>query len=781
MKRGHALILAVMAPAAAGAAEPVSFDLPAGRLGDAVAVLGREANISISVSGAALWDRPVPAIRGRMPVEKALRRLLRHSGARAVAIDARSWRIVPAPRAPRPVRMSTPRPSVNDDTPIIVTASKRDTRLDEYAGSVSLLDGPELAFGGEQGMDSVLARLASLSSTHLGSGRNKLFIRGIADSSFTGPTQATVGQYLGDTRLTYNAPDPDLRLYDIQSVEVLEGPQGTLYGAGSLGGIIRIIPNAPHLGETSAAMSGGASATMHGDPGGDIGGMVNLPLAGDRIGLRAVGYGISEGGYIDDVLRQKRDINRTRIAGGRVAFRLDAGDGWTVDLGGVAQDNHGRDSQYADRDQPPLTRASRTQGGFDANYRLGELAIAKSWDSLFFRASTGLVRQHLFERYDATPQGGIEQLFVQRNRTRMFASEARLWRPTRRGFGWVVGVSHIRNRTLLGRGLGPVDTLIPTTGVTNRVRETTVYGEASVAPLPPLILTAGLRYTHARLDGEGEDVAPLVALAGRAITAGRAEEMLLPSGSVSLRVSDGVLAFIRYQQGFRPGGLAIEGPFVRRFRNDRVETMEGGLRLGVRGRDPFDVAASFSYTRWTDIQADFIDGGGLPSTDNIGDGYIHSFSASAGWRPLAGLGLDAAFAYNNSRVTDPTPAFALALATARMARIPNVARFTARFGADYRAAIGEDFELRIHGWVRYIGKSRLGIGPVLGEDQGDYLDSALTLRFGRPDMGVTLGVTNLTDSIGNRFALGTPFNTGAGGHVTPLRPRTLRIGFDRAF
>src|SRR5690606_37210518 len=147
------------------------------------------------------------------------------------------WRIVRRNKQAKPRAIAAARPiaspapqteTPSDDVPIIVTASKRDTRLSDYPGAVNLLDGAELAFGGERGTESILSRLASVSSTHLGAGRNKLFIRGIADSSFTGPTQATVGQYLRDVGLTYNAPDPAWQLYDIASVEVLEGPQGTL-------------------------------------------------------------------------------------------------------------------------------------------------------------------------------------------------------------------------------------------------------------------------------------------------------------------------------------------------------------------------------------------------------------------------------------------------------------------------------------------------------------------------------------------------------------------------
>ncbi|MES2495923.1 MAG: TonB-dependent receptor [Pseudomonadota bacterium] len=798
MNRSSALASLVLLVAAApiGAAQVKPLDLPAGRLSDAVAALAAQTGVSVSVAEGSIWTMRVAPLRGRMSAEDALRRILRGSRARLVVLDGKSFRIVAVAQAPARRVAPIPQPAVEgEEAPIIVTASKRDTRLRDFAGSVSILNGADLTFGGEQGMESILARVASLSSTHLGAGRNKLFIRGIADSSFTGPTQATVGQYLGDMRLTYNAPDPDLRLYDIQSVEILEGPQGTLYGAGSLGGIIRIVRNPPKLGQYGGALSAGVSTTAHGDPSGDLGGMLNLPVIGDRVALRAVAYATREGGYIDDIGRGKKDINRTRIAGGRATLRVDAGDGWTVDLGGVYQDNQGRDSQYADRSLGGLKRSSRSPGGFGADYALGELIVAKSWDDISFLSSTGLVRQHLDERYDAS-MNGTDRRFVQSNRTEMFATENRLWRPNRDGFGWVIGASYTRNRTDLDRSLGPVDVPITVTGVSNRIRETTIYGEASVEPLRGLTLTGGARYTWSKLGGGADDplpaFSPAVEAARAAIIANRTEKRLLPSASVSAALLPQLVVYARYQQGFRPGGLAIEGGFVRRFRNDHVATMETGLRYGVRGDDPFDLSLSLSYTDWQDIQADFIDSGGLPTTDNIGDGRIYSLSAAMGWSPLAGLTFDAAATYNNSRVTDPSPSLLIALASAPLSdktgaltggqsRIPNVARFTTRVGFDYRRPLSDRLDLRINGWARYIGKSRLGIGPILGDLQGDYLDTALTARIGRPDFGVSLGVTNLTDAIGNRFALGTPFQAAGGQQITPLRPRTIRIGLDKSF
>ncbi|ODU22909.1 MAG: TonB-dependent receptor [Sphingomonas sp. SCN 67-18] len=778
-----AAMLLIAAPASA--APSVAIDLPAGTLGHALAVLGSQAGVSVSVTDAALWRRQVPAIKGRMTARAAMARLLRGTDAVAVPLDAASWRIVrraqrqrPQPLSPRP---AAPPQAESEEDAIIVTASKRDMRLDDYPGPVNLLGGAELAFGGERGTDAILSRVATISSTHLGAGRNKLFIRGIADSSFTGPTQATVGQYLGDIRLSYNAPDPDLKLYDIASVEVLEGPQGTLYGAGSLGGIIRIVRNAPHFDGVEAAISTGLSITQHGDPGGDLGGMVNLPLVGERAALRLVGYAVSDGGYIDDPAHGRRDINRTRVVGGRATLRIDIGDGWMADLGGVIQDTDGSDSQYADRDGPPLTRSSAVRQGFDAQYRLGEFILSKDWGDLRLATSTGIVGQTLAERYDATRPHGPSRLFRQRNDTALISNETRLWRPMRDGFGWVVGTSLLHNRTRLSRALGPENLPTPVTGVTNRITEATLYGEASIALLPGLTALVGGRLTHARLSGGGENIqrlTPAIEQLRAQIVAKRKESSVVPSVGLSAAVMPGLVLFTRYQQGFRPGGLAIENDFVRRFRNDRVATVDVGLRYGVPGRDAVDFSATLSQTRWHDIQADFIDAFGLPTTANIGDGRIHSIAATGGWRALAGLRLDFGVAFNDSRVTSPDPMFALA--EGRAGRIPNVARFAGRVGMDYRTSLTDSVDLHVGGWARYVGRSRLGMGPVLGESQGDYLDTALTARIGRGDMGFTIGLTNLTDSVGNRFALGTPFAANRS-QITPLRPRTLRIGFDAAF
>lgn len=780
-----AVTLAAPAPLAAQARE---LAIPGGTVAETAIAIARATDASIVIADPALGRQRVAGIKGRMDAEAAVRKLARASGMQAVKVGPKAWRLVAAPprrasvmQRPRPLRVAataanaTPPPET-EGAPIIVTASKRDLTFAEIAGQVTLLDGAVLERGGVGGTEKIMQRAATVSSTYLGSGRNKLFIRGIADSSFTGPTQATVGQYFGDLRLSYNAPDPDLRLSDMERVEILEGPQGTLYGAGSLGGIIRLVPRAPEAGETSLVVSGGASAIANGEPGGDLHATMNLPLVGETATLRANIDLASLGGYIDKPEIGGSNVNRTAILSGRAALRVDIAPGWSADVIVLGQDTEAEDSQYADRRGARLISSAQVTEGSAAQYGQGQLVITGQIGEVRIKSSTGIGAQDLTERYDATEPGGPPRLFRQRNETRMIANETRIWQPVGEQFGWVLGTSVIDNRNTLTRALGPAgEPPAAATGVENTVFEITGYGEASYRLFPAVTLAAGLRVTNVEIGGEGENVALQVALAGRAVTAERRETAYLPSASVLVDIAEDGRAYLRYQEGFRPGGLAVFGDFVRQFRSDYARTIELGGGWGLPGRGDFDLAASISYTRWRDIQADFIDDGGLPSTANIGNGTIWAASVSGSVRLAPGLRAEAGATLNDSDVDEP-----VLIALARLSRIPNIARFSGRAGLAWRRAFDNGTAIEADAWISYVGKSRLGIGPELGELQGDYLDSGLILRFGRENAGLTLSVTNLAGSEGNRFALGTPFTTGRE-QITPLQPRTIRIGFDTRF
>ncbi|KKW90105.1 TonB-dependent receptor domain-containing protein [Sphingobium chungbukense] len=797
--------LAIVAASPVRAAERQNISIAPGRLGEAAIALGRQTGASIGMSDQSLAGIATPAVHGRLSVEGALKRLLRGSGAAIRRIDGNTYRIVRAHAVheQRRIAVAVPTSEIEQEpAEIIVTASKRDTPLPRYAGMVDAVgDNGFTAAEAAGGTASLIFRVASLSSTHAGAGRNKLFIRAIADSGVAGPTQATTGQYLGDMRLNYAAPDPDLKLYDMQGIEVLEGPQGTLYGAGSLGGIVRMIPNAPNLGRAGGQISAGLGATQHGDPSGDLAATINLPIISEKIALRVVGYGVQDGGYIDDVLRHRNDVNRTRTYGGRAALRFAPDENWTIDLTGVYQRIKGDDAQYAAKLIGDLKRASAVAQPYSSDYALANLRIERQWDDLRFVSSTGFVRNILSESYDATPPGGPAALFRQRNKIDIFSTENRIVRDLDNGLGWILGASYLEStsdirRSLTSYGTPPIETqVIPgvpmygrglpasSTGVHNRIREATLFGEASFEPVTGLIATIGGRLTNSRLSGEALD--PIAFLSVAAIAraeaqANRNETIFLPSLSLLTDALPGMTLYARFQQGFRPGGLAVDDQHIQRFRNDRASTLELGFRKGVPGVDPVALTGNVAYTRWRDIQADVTDRIGIPTTANIGDGRIYTVEGRVAVRPVPRLTLDGSIIFNDSRLSRPTQFVRMLSYEGQMLALPNVANWGGRIGFDYRAPVGGDMRFHLSGSARYVGKSRLGVGPILGREQGDYVDTALSASLSRGAVQWSLSLSNLLDSSGNRFSLGTPFDL-RGDYVTPLRPRTVRLGLDFAF
>ncbi len=776
-----------------------AVDVRPGSLGDAVVQLGQQTGSSIGISDQNLARIKVRGVRGRMSADEAIKRLLKGQPARAIRISGGSWRIVaakaptvriakakqpPKPVRPQPVYREEPLPPAVE---IIVTASKRETPLKLMPATVNVLEGSNFTAGLDAGgTAAILEKLPSVSSTHAGTGRNKLFIRGIADSGFTGPTQATVGQYLGEMRVNYNAPDPDLRLYDINSVEVMEGPQGTLYGAGSLGGIIRANPHLPNLSQTQAVASYSVASTAHGDESADGHVVVNVPIVPDKIAVRLLGYGAREGGYIDDVERGLKDVNGIDIVGGRGIISIAPNEDWRVDISGVGQSIRGDDAQYAQRGLPGLSRKSPMAQKFGSDYWLANMRVSGSIGDMRLISSIGVVDHDFVENYDASRLYGTATLFRQQNHISLFSTEHRLSREYDDGGGWLIGGSYIHSTSRLERTLVPTLLSAPHPGVENRLSEWALFGEATIGISNNVHLTAGGRFSSTKLSGDAFDLPLLFDLSRLRQQAERTETSFLPSVALVATPRENLTAFVRFQQGFRPGGLAIDGADVRHFRNDRTSTLESGFRFGDLGLDGFALMGTIAYTDWQNIQADLTDGLGFPTTANIGDGHILSIEGQVSVRPSDRFTFDGAVIFSRSRLDAPSPlarSFITASAQAApslLLTVPNVANASGRVAMTYRQPLADNGNLLFTASTRYVGKSRLGIGPVLGAEQGGYVQSNIGVKWERERSDIFLTIHNLLDTRGNRYALGTPFALPSGDEYTPLRPRTVMIGFNFA-
>ncbi len=777
-------LLLMAAPTAVHATVDSSpIDLPAGALGQAVAALSRQARIDVGVDDPALHQVRTRPVRGRMSAETALDRLLRDTPATWRRGRGGLFHIVRRSRpvairaaldpARRPIWRAPPIPPVE----IVITASKRDARLDDYPAMVTLLPGDALGAGAVPGSDAIVQALPGAGSTQLGPGRNKLFLRGVIDSSFHGPGEAATAQYLDHVRINHNGPDPSLRLYDLAAVEILEGPQGTLYGAGSLGGLIRLVTNRPRLDRTEGRFTAGLSHVEHGEPGADAAAMLNLPLVDNRAALRLVGYAAREGGYIDNPVLGKRDINRVSVRGARSALRLDAG-AWTIDIDGVLQSIRAADSQWTDRTGERLTRRSAVREPYSSDYRQTSLAAERDIGDVHFVASLAKVGRKMAQRYDkgalATPLA-----VTQHDRSGLLVGEVRLSQGRDGSAGWVAGASLLDSDGRTRRGNGDsVEGLALRQEIRNATREVTLFGEADIVIANGLVATAGLRLSHTRLRGWAWAKDSLLALPGngRPIVAGLAESnlRLLPGLALGARMSDRLYLFARYQEGFRSGGAGVAGARPEIHRGDRLRSWEIGQRLKVGDRADVDVA--LSYARWNGILAELVSQTGDLMIANIGDGEIASVETRASWRPSSNWTLQGGLSWTYSRLTRPD----IATIALKGGRLPNVPRFGMQASASREWQLSGRLRAKLGADLRYFGGSRIGAGPLLDSVQGRYVDDRLFLRLGEARRALSLEVSNLLDTDANRFALGNPYRI-YDPQMTPQRPRTVRVGFDAAF
>lgn len=713
-------------------------------------------------------------VAGSMTPDLILRKLLAGTSLRAVQISATLYRIERVRKAPTPSPIPSPPPPPAAPPPgtIIVTAQKRPQWLRDVPLSVSVLSFAQLAQSRTPSSRDISLDLEGLAMTNMGPGRNRQFIRGVADSPFNGLSQSTVAVQMDEARVTFNAPDPDLRLIDVDRVELLKGPQGPLYGSGALGGIYHIVTRKPDFEGISGSIRLSAEAVQHGQQGSGAEGVINLPLVEDRLAVRATGYRFVNGGWISNS-GAKQGSNSAETVGLRLALRWRPADGWAVDAGFALQDINSRDSQYVTASDDTLRRENAFAEPTDNDFKLWHGTITGPIGALELTSATSYVDHGFDYILDASDASAAFDLtgpvrFEDQRHYSVFNQELRLASSGQNH--WLAGLSYLQATTRGGAQVSDDSGATqPVESYDRRVIEYAAFGEGRLQIVDRLNLTLGARLFHSiAQDGTGDAPATTPVRISKTI--------LSPSASLSLDLGGRGLLYLRYARAMRPGGLApADMAASRQFDADELSTIDFGIRRSSDD-DRFSLSASLYHTRWDEIQSDYLLSNGLVSTRNAGRGAIFGGEITTQWTIGNGFTLSAGGSAQSARLTRAADGVEL-----DDRRLPIAPTLTGRIALAKSFMLSGDWHGQAAIQANYIGKARLSFDDDLDRSMGNYTVASANAELSRAAWTLGVRMDNLLDVRGDSFAFGNPFSIRAARQYTPLRPRTLMLSVARSW
>ncbi|MBC7667748.1 MAG: TonB-dependent receptor [Gemmatimonadaceae bacterium] len=778
------------ADAARAAQARYAIAIPAKARSEALIDLGVQARVTLG--GASSCPGRSPAVVGAMSLRQALDAITAGAPCRFEILDDATVSILRGGPTARASSVTTVVEPVSPLEGVVVTATKRPTRLGSAAGGVSVIGAGQLNDTGAVDTRGISQQTAGFITTNLGAARNKIMLRGLSDGAFTGRTQQTVGTYLDNIPLTYNAPDPDLRLIDIERVEILRGPQGALYGGGSLSGVYRIVSRKPVLDEWSGSVLVGGALTESGSPSSRLEGVVNLPVVNDRAALRLALYSDAEGGYVDDVNLRLSNVDRTTRSGGRAALSVRLDDNWTVMVSGAHQDLHATDSQYTTPSLGGQKRANQVRETHDNVLLQGAVTVAGSGDWGRFESSTGYVRHRFASRFDATAAlngagaGGVDiGLFDEASKVRLLVEDAVLSSPDNDRFRWLIGLYGLASLEdsdgeLRARTTFNPSRLIYLEARRDRRRELAAYGEAFYLLGGGWTVSLGGRVFQTEVHTTSAVKAP-PALTRKLDRKARFSG-ISPKFSLQRTLGKQAMVYVLTSEGYRSGGfnsggLAAPSALRGSFKPDHLRNYEVGASVSpLAGR--VVLRAALFHDVWTDIQTDqYLSPSGLSYTANVGDGRNTGLEIEGTVRPRPGLTIEVNALFNRPRLSKVDRNFA----SAAQSELPGVPDVSAGGLARYQQSLSADLRLIMTAEMEYVGQSRLTFDRRLSPSMGGYMTGRLSAEMAMADWGVTLAVTNPANASSDTFAYGNPFSFGQVRQVTPLRPRTWSLDISRAF
>lgn len=687
---------------------------------------------------------------------------------------------------------------------VMVTASRREERLQDVAVAVTVLDPQDFTKAGLTSLASVLPFVPGVSVQDSGATyRSDIYIRGINATGAGG-----VGTYVDDIPYGSSTKDAgggapiDSTLLDLENLSVLKGPQGTLYGASAMGGVLKYKTRDP----STSAWSSDISADLSNTRGGDLNQLyrvsANGPLARDVLGVSVTGFWKNKAGYIDNVTIPKEGWDDYEYYGGSANLLFTP----TEDLSVKAQALYQKSTQNGFATIPASNDGVPQFGKFEigaptvapSEFETKLLGLSVNYDFGFAKLTSITSYQDLDQvsHSDLTvPFAGFADQFFPANAPHTSAlftgalgwdrvtQELRLTSVSNTSFEWLAGGFYSREK---GYNTQNIDTVPaePTFFVVDfpsKYVEKAAFATGTYYFTPELDVSVGYRLSDTQNSIQLDATGPLVGTLPQNVYDDRVSTYLL---NMRYRPSNRMSFFARAANGFRPAvanfliadtstGEFLSDAFVK---PDRLWSYE----VGVKGRSPegrLSYEMATFYIDWKDFQVNVSRGGILVAT-NGKHASSRGAEASLGLSVTEALNLMGTLSYTDAKldVDDPN------VGGSEGDQLPNSAKWTGTLGFNYDFNVGS-LPAFFSGTYRYNGEFPVGFdgvtidgtfhpsaSPRYTNDSYDLVD--LQLGFTTQRFEVSLYASNLFDEYGY-----INITTSATGPATavPLRPRTFGV------
>ena len=602
---------------------------------------------------------------------------------------------------------------------VVVTAQKVSQSVVDVPLSISVVGGDDLERTQSLNIQDYVKLVPGLQLNQSTPGFGRLALRGIN----TGGVASTVGVYVDETTFGSSSGlangailTGDFDTFDVARVEVLRGPQGTLYGASSLGGVLKYVTNEPDFDSFEGRVRGSYESVADGDASYSGAAMLNMPVS-DKLAFRASGFYREVGGFIDSIGTADsdvaEDINGSTVSGGRASMLFKPSDAFSLQLTAFIQNIDSDASSSVDSDSLTgetlyggLTQSQYVAENTDVSYQVFNATAI--WDlgfgELTSATSYGENEQKFLVDFTTLLSGvfpGFDSFNRQTTSVERFTQELRLASSNEK-FDWLIGAYYNDEDGLIAQDVHVVERgtfndldlpfVLGIGTVDSSYKEIAAFANVTIKFTPKFDLTLGGRFSNNDQDVTQISNGLLFGVAEPTTTpGGSSEDVFTYSVAPKFKINERMSLYARVAKGFRPGGpnvIALDAPegTPTSYGSDTTINYELGFKGENEARNfAWDLAAF--HIDWDDIQLlGRVNGIGLNT--NAGGAKSDGLEASLMFRPVDNLKLSLTGAYTDAKLTDDTDE--LLVGGREGDRLPYTPKTSYTANADYEWPLADD-------------------------------------------------------------------------------------------